>query len=202
MTNSDSPILFTNYVTSTVRNLRGLLGHPRVSEKSRSQLHHCIELAGRITNELEIDMARQLPAFHLPSIMEPLPKDGRTLDPITLAIARAIIEFLTNRHLFREEQFSKIDRVSMYQLASGGEEWKERSETFLRGLPIDGVSKVYRVGGFFENVLMQWSDVLDNYSTSDRDWFSDEYILSSDASWLLFFFHHDVLTFGIRKASR
>ena len=199
VTNSDSPILFKNYVASMVRNLRGLLGHPRVSEKSRFQLQRCIELAGSIINELEIDLAKQLSAVHLQPNTEPLPKDGRTLDPKTLAIARAIIEVLTNYHLFQEEHFSKIDWVSLNHPTPGCDEWKPRSETFLRQLPIDGDSSVFRVGGYSGNVLMQWSDVLDSYSVNDLDWFNDEYVLPADASWLVFFFHHDVLTIGKRK---
>lgn len=94
-------------LTSMLRNPRGLLRHSRVSEQSRFQLQRCIELAGRITNELEIDLATWLSAVHLQSNTEPLPKEGIKLEPRTSDIARAVIEVLTDRHLIREQGVSR-----------------------------------------------------------------------------------------------
>lgn len=198
---SDSPILFKNYVTDIVKNLRGLLRHDRISEKSRIQLQAGIELADCISNQLEIDLAKQLNGDQLQSEGGPKTKKGLKLDSKTLVIARAVIEVLTDRHLFRKELFSEMEVISMNPPSPNGNNWKSRSEEFLCRLPIDPGSKVLRVSGEHDSVLLHWSDVIDSYVANDRDWFNDEFVIPIDASWLLFFFHHDVLTFGKRNVS-
>jgi hypothetical protein len=199
---SDSPILFKNYISEFVNNLRGMNKLDRSSERSRVLLQGCIALAGQISEQLDVDLATQLGCNQLKTKEPSNTSQGMNLDPKTFAIARAVIGVLTDKHLFRKELFSTIEEASMMPSSEEGMNWKLRSESFLRQLPIDRECEVLRVAGSHDSVRYRWSDVIDSYVANDREWFNDEFVIPTDASWLLFFFHHDILTFGVRTVPR
>lgn len=200
-----TPLDFKNYVIDIGHRLRGIVRDADLSDDASGLHADCIAYSEKIQSELQIVLADQIQirdsdylsdidGANYPDLWpEDLHMKCRLLSPAVSETVKAVFgELLTEGNL-DPSKFSSVSQVSSWGGYEDTQTWEDACQAFLEQLPNDADLEVIGwIGG--DIVATKWSQVLQNQASL----YSDCLILPTDAKWLLFFFHHDALVYGVR----
>ena len=198
------PILFQHLTIERARNLEGILKDKTLNESSSKAIENVLECLQNVGDEIvvaiekQIDIDRACGGASERKISKEIGIEKYTiLSPEVADTTKAIVDSLTSLGNLSEESFDPLVRLSKQDFEARSGEWLKACHELLKELPVQHDSEI--IGWIGSDVVSTtWSEVLKYLGKL----FEDEYFLPADASWLLFFFHHDSLECGKRKLTR
>jgi len=188
------PILLKSRAIAKKENVRGLKSHPKITPSLQDLLDTCWITIDKIETDLSIDFCKQLEFLDVTpektlAVEEPLPS-------LIEETVKAIINLLTDENPYlNPKYFSAVNEIiSWSDRFSTQDEWQSACDEFMSKLSIGESTQVFVWNDDNQLVVQNWSEILELQHGDEL--FNDEHVMPIDASWLLFFWHENVLTYG------